>query len=248
MIPSLSDDEIEGRYFLLGRMEILSVLNELIHRREAVTVYFNGGRDFFLTTLLEARPEALIFDLSGDPEANRRLPASPGCVFVSHIQGIRVQFAGSQPQRFSWGGSDAFWVPLPERVVRVQRRESYRILLPVAKPLMLKLYADDGQVLNEWPAHDLSVGGIGFTVSGETRLEAGQTIARLSLPLLKQRGIDCAAQVCHVTHLADRQDGSRYRVGVSFTDLPSPMAVAIQRYITKIEHLRRGLDKGSLPG
>jgi c-di-GMP-binding flagellar brake protein YcgR len=245
MLPSLTDDQIEDRFFLLGRMEILQVLNELIHRRDPVTVYFNGGREFFQTTLLEATPEALVFDLSGDGEANRRLPASPGCVFVSHLNGIRVQFAGARSERFSWGGSDAFWVPLPERVVRVQRRESYRILLPVAKPLMLKVYAEEGKAFVEWPAHDLSVGGIGLTVTGETQLEVGLDIARIVLALPKQRSIDCMAQVRHVTHLGERADGNRYRVGLAFLNLPAQVGVAIQRYITKIEHQRRGLDKGS---
>lgn len=243
MTASLSDDEIEDRYFLLGRMEILSVLNDLIHHREMVTVYFNGGNEFFLTTLLEARPEALIFDPSGDPEANRRLPASPGCVFVAHQNGIRVQFAGSQPRQFAWGSSDAFRVPLPERVVRVQRRESYRILLPVAKPFMVGIDAQDGMPAAAWPAHDLSVGGAGFTVTGEPRFEAGQNIARIMLALPKQHAIECAAQVRHVTPVGDRQHAQRYRVGIAFSALSAATGVAIQRYITQIEHQRRGLDK-----
>jgi c-di-GMP-binding flagellar brake protein YcgR len=248
MLPSLSDDEIEERYFLLGRMEILSVLNELILRREPVTVYFNGGRDFYQTTLLEARPDALVFDLSGDAEINKRLPGSASCIFVSSINGIRVQFAASQSGRFSWGGSDAFWVPLPERMVRVQRRESYRILLPVAKPLMAKLCAGDGSVLGEWPGHDLSVGGLGFSTIGAPPLEVEQEIARLQLALPGQIAIDCAAQVRHVTPMSERQDGIRYRVGVSFTDLAPATAVAIQRFITRVEHQRRGQDGGRLFG
>lgn len=248
MLPSLSDDEIEERYFLRGRMEILSVLNELILRREPVTVYFNGGREFFQTALLEARTDALVFDLSGDPEANRRLPANSSCVFVSHINGIRVQFTGSQPGRFSWGGSDAFWVLLPERVMRVQRRESYRILLPVAKPLMLKLFGRDGGVQGEWPAHDLSVGGLGFTANGAPALAAEQAIARLKLALPWQISIDCAAQVRHVTQISERQDGNRYRVGLAFTDLAPATAVAIQRFITRIEHQRRGVEGGGFGG
>ena len=245
MRPTLSDDEIEDRYFLLGRMEILSVLNELIYRREPLTVYFNGGRDFFQTTLLEARPDALVFDLSGDVDANRRLPANSSCVFVSRLNGIRVQFAGSQPQRFSWGGSDAFWVPLPERVVRVQRRESYRILLPVAKPLLARLSAGSGAALGEWPAHDISVGGLGMTATGAPALEEGQEIARVQLALPGPVFIDCAAQVRHVTPISERQDGTRYRVGLSFVDLPSAAAVAIQRFITKTEHQRRGLESSA---
>lgn len=248
MLPSLSDDEIEDRYFLRGRMEILSLLHELILRREPVTVYFNGGRDFFQTTLLEARADALVFDLSGDPEINKRLPVSPTCIFVSNINGIRVQYACGQAERFSWGGSDAFWVPPPDRIVRVQRRESYRILLPVAKPLMVKLFSENNSVLGEWPAHDLSVGGLGFSTIGEPPLEADQQIARLRLPLQGQVAIQCAVQVRHVTPMGERQDGIRFRVGVSFIDLPPATGVAIQRFITKIEHQRRGQANGRALG
>jgi len=243
MLPTLSDDDIEERYFLRGRMEIQSVLNELIYRREPVTVYFNGGRDFFQTILLDARADALVFDLSGDLDLNRRLSAASSCVFVSRLEGIRVQFAGGSPGRFSWGGNDAFWVPLPERMVRVQRRESYRILLPVAKPLMLKLFAADGGALGTWPAHDLSVGGVGFSALGAPAFEAGQAIARLKLELPWPIIIDCAAQVRHVTQVSEQQDG-RYRVGLSFSDLAPATGVAIQRFITKIEHQRRGTGGG----
>ena len=179
----LSDDEIEERYFLRGRMEILNVLNDLIYRRESVTLNFNSGKDFFLTRLLEARHDALIFDLSGDVKANQRLPESLRCVFVAQLNGIHIQFAGSQAHRFSWGGSDAFWVPLPERIVRRQRRESYRILLPVTKPVMVKLFSEQGVMLADCPLRDLSVSGIGLTANERLQLEVGETIARLQLPL-----------------------------------------------------------------
>jgi flagellar brake protein len=243
MSASLSDEEIEDRYFLLGRMEILSVLNELIYRREQVTVSFNGGRESFLTSLLEARHDALIFDLSGDARANVLVEKSPSCLFVARLNGILVQFRTEQVNRFSWGGSDAFWVPLPERVVRRQRRESYRILLPVAKPLMAKLYLEDGIVFGEWPAHDLSVGGLGLSMVGDPALEQGQKIDRLNLLLPKQRAIVCSAAVRHVTFLSDHQNIPRYRVGLAFSELSPAMGVAIQRYITEVEHERRSLAR-----
>lgn len=242
---SLGDDEIEERYFLLGQMEILNVLNELILRREPVTVYFNGGRDFFLTTLLEARPDAVIFDPSGDLKANMRLPQSPHSVFVARLNGVRVQFAAKQSRSFLWGGSDAFWVPLPERVVRLQRRESYRILLPVAQPLMVKFFTDDGLVQGEWPAHDLSVTGLGIAMSKLPQIELYQRVARVTLMLPKQRGIDCAAVVRHVTPVSGRTISISHRVGIAFDDLPPAMGVGIQRYITKIEHERRRMGKKS---
>ncbi|MBS0307355.1 MAG: flagellar brake protein [Proteobacteria bacterium] len=243
MLPSLSDDEIEDRYFLLGQMEILSVLNELIHRRTPVAVYFNGGRDLFMTTLLEARSEALIFDYSGDEKANRNITLSANCVFVANLDGIRVQCSSGPARSFSWGGSNAFWVPLPQRVVRIQRRESYRIQLPIAEPLMVALYTANDKLMGEWPTHDLSVGGLGFNALGMTNFKPLQHIARLvfQLPLQKRQAIDCPAVVRHVTALSDRQGSMRSRVGVSFSDLALTTAVAIQRYIIRVEHERRNL-------
>ncbi|CAN5371894.1 flagellar brake protein [soil metagenome] len=244
MTAALSDDEIEDRYLLLGRMEILNILNDLIHRRETVTVYFNSGREFVLTTLLEARPEALVFDLGGDPKTNQRLPTSPSCVFVARPNGIRVQFSTAGANRFSWGGSGAFWVPLPEQVVRMQRRESYRILLPVAKALKVKLFDQDGEGPGEWPAHNLSVGGLGIVVTDLPAFETGDSLAKVRLVLPKLRPIECGAEVCHITHLADVHGQARYRVGLSFSDLPPTMAVSIQRYIVKVEHERRYMGTG----
>jgi flagellar brake protein len=245
MTASLNDDEIEERYFLLGRMEIISVLNELIHRRESVTVYFNNGQDFFMTTLLEAQQDALVFDLSGDAKANQRLPKSLRCVFVARLNGIRVQFAAGQAQRFSWGGSDAFWIPLPERVVRLQRRESYRLQLPVMQPLMTTFFSEDGTNVGDWPLHDLSVGGIGISAIGDSAVALSEQIVRLKLLLPKQRAIDCDAVMRHTTILSERPNGAQYRIGVSFTGLLPALGVSIQRYITQIEHERRKLGSGN---
>jgi c-di-GMP-binding flagellar brake protein YcgR len=242
---SLSDDEIEDRFFLLGQMEILSVLNDLINYREPVTVYFNGGRDFMLTTILEARADGFIFDPSGDLKANGRLPKSANCVFVARLNGVRVQFSTRAVQTFSWGGSDAFASALPERVVRLQRRESYRILLPVAKPLMVKFFSGDGLIMGDWPAHNLCVAGLGLVMSRMPNIEPEQGIGRMKLMLTKQHMIECAATVRHITPLGERQIRQNYRVGVSFTDLSPAKAVVIQRYITKVEHERRMLaNKG----
>lgn len=245
MSVGLSDEEIEDRFYLLGRMEILRLLNDLIHRREPVTVNFNGGRESLLTILLEARPEALIFDLGGDDRANQNLPKSRNCIFVARPDGIRVQFSGGKPNRFSWGDRDAFWIPLPERVVRMQRRESFRILLPVAKPLTVRLLGEGGENWGEWPVHDLSVGGAGINVLGEQGMEPGMTIPRLVLFLPNHGAVDCAALVRHVSRLAGSDfNSTRYRVGVAFQGLPRSMEVAIQRCIIDIEHERRRLAAG----
>lgn len=240
MSASLSNDEIEDRFFLLGRMEILNILNDLIHRREPVTVYFNGGNEFILSLLLEARAEALIFDLGGDERANKLLEKAASCTFLALPDGIRVQFSGIEPNRFLWGDKDAFWVPLPERIVRLQRRESYRNSLPVVNPLRVKLLMEEDSQLYDLALHDLSVGGFAATVYGETPLRSDDKIAQLEIQLSDKNTLICPGQIRHVT-LVSRDGNGRYRIGVKFLNLPHVMEVAIQRFIIKTEYERRKL-------
>lgn len=240
MSASLSNQEIEDKFFLLGKMEILNVLNDLVHRREPVSVYFNGGQEFILSILLAARSDGLIFDMGGDERANKLLDKSGYCVFVAFPDGIRVQFSGIDPSRFSWGDEDAFWIPLPDRVVRMQRRDDYRNVLPLVNALKVKLAADDGVNIGEWALHNLSVSGFGAIVDGEPHVRLGDTIGHVMIALSDKKRLDCTGVVRHIT-LLDRQGRGRYRVGVEFIDLPHVMEVAIQRYIIKIEYERRKL-------
>jgi c-di-GMP-binding flagellar brake protein YcgR len=123
----------------------------------------------------------------------------------------------------------------------MQRRESYRILLPVANALMVNLFLEEDYGLGEWPLHDLSVAGLGATVIGHPDLEPSQTIHRLRFTLPKHHVIECSGAVRHVTPVGDNRKSMRHCVGVAFSGLPRAMEVAIQRFVVKIEHERRQL-------
>lgn len=232
-------DGIENRFFVQGRMEILSLLNELILRREAVTVNFNGGTERLLTKLLEVRDKVLIFELGGDPDTNLRLLQCRDCTFVARPDGIRVQFTGGQVRRISWGGSGAFRIALPERVARVQRQLSFRVPIPAQQQMNVELFSDGGASLGEWPVHDLSVGGLGIATEVQAQLEFSENVARVNLRLPEHGEIDCAVTLRHATGLPTDESSPPYRVGVEFIDLPEQMGAAIQRYIIKTEHERR---------
>ena len=240
MTASLSDQEIEDKYFLMGKMEILSLLNDLAHRREPVSIYFNGGQDFILSILLSAKSDGVVFDMGGDEKANARLEHSDQCVFMAAPDGIRVQFTALEPKRFWWGDEEAFWVPLPDRIVRMQRRDSYRNVLPIVNTIKVKLTDEHSANFGDWPLHDLSVGGFGATVSGEPHMKNGDSIAHIVIWVSDRKRLDCVGMVRHIS-LIDRQGKGRYRVGIEFVNLPHQMEVAIQRYIIKIEYERRKL-------
>ena len=240
MSVSFSNAEIEDKFFLLGQREILGILNELAHRREPVTVYFNEGREFIVTLVLSAREDGLVFDIGGDARANKLLEKASSCVFLATPDGIRVQFSGVNPQRFTWGDQDAFWVPIPQRVVRMQRREYFRNQLPIVDPLKVRLYDEQGQTLAYWPIFDLCVGGFSVQMSGPPELKVQDRIAKVHIVLGIRNVVRSEGIVRHVTQIEKNKQG-KYRIGISFDKLPHDMDVAIQRHINQLEYERRKL-------
>ncbi|MBC3807355.1 flagellar brake protein [Undibacterium seohonense] len=240
MSVSLSNEQIEEKYFLLGQVEIISTLNELAHRREPISVYFNGGQNFILSLILSARPDGLVFDLGGDPKSNALLEKASQCVFMAFPDGIRVQFTGLEPQRFTWGDEDAFWVPIPTKIIRLQRRESFRNILPMANPYRAKLSDIDGDLIGNWAMHDLSVGGFGVVTDTEPKFKVGDTITQVWITLSPKNNLHCPIIIRHITQI-DKSKANRYQIGFSFVNLPRAMDIAIQRTIIHIEYERHRL-------
>lgn len=138
---------------------------------------------------------------------------------------------------------DTFAVSLPKRVLRLQRREAYRITTPTIKSIPVRLryrqLAVDRDEL--MPIHDLSVSGFAATFPLQPALEPGQAFEHVTLTLPKERLIDSAIVVRHVTASEGVSGHHSYRVGMAFTDLPRSMEIEIQRYIIDLEHARHDL-------
>jgi flagellar brake protein len=238
---SLSNEQIEERFLVRGRMEILHILNDLIHRYEPVTINYNDGADSFVTRLLEARDQVLIFEPDEDGAVSLARLKSADCFFLAHPDGIRVQFSGSQVRRISWGGSNALSMPLPQCIARLQRQESLRIQIPASAGLVVQLFDDRGVSLGAWPLHDLSVGGLGVNVADQLHLKTANSLARARLHLPELGTVDCAVVLRHTSDFNRGEPNLSYRIGVGFCDLPVAMRAMIQRYIITSGHARRNL-------
>ncbi|QAU33222.1 flagellar brake protein [Janthinobacterium sp. 17J80-10] len=238
MTSGVNFDGIDERFFVHGRMEILALLNEFIYRHEPFHVHF-GVAERIVTHLLEARDQALVFEVAEVAAANQRLASASSCTFLACPDGIRVQFAAGPAQPVSWGGSAAFSVPLPSRLARLQRQESFRVVLPHAQAPQVSLHASDGTLLGAWPLHDLSAGGISVALNSQVELGLAPQVARVHLVLDGHGIIDSAVNLRHATALTQGRGGMAFRIGLGFSGMPDAMRVAIQRYIIDVEHARR---------
>lgn len=243
-LAQLSEAEIEERFHITGQTAIQFMLAGFVRERDSFSVQFGADHEMFLTTLLAVEPEnaRLIIDCSGSPETNQRFLAAERNTFVGRPHGIQVHFATGRASEIDFEGAKAFAVSIPKVVMRLQRRDFFRIETPRVKPLELFSRLPSGALL-KLPAHDISVSGIGLTATAlPDGLAVGSVLANCHFALPEEPSeLFFSATVRHVTELEARNGLRQWRVGLQFNDLAVSAANHIQRYIVRIEHERHEL-------
>lgn len=243
-IAQLSEAEIEERFHVTGARPVAFMLAGFAKENEQFSVMFQAGHEMFLTTLLAVKPDKglFIFDCSGSAETNRKLLASEKNVFVGWPGGIRVQFTTGAVSEVVYTGSKAFSVALPKFVVRLQRRDFFRIATPRAKPLQFFGRLPGGASL-KFSMHDISVAGAGVTAENlPDGLASGQALenCHFSLPG-DDRDLFFDATLNHMSEHEARSGVRHWRLGLAFKKLPVNDENRIQRYIGRLERERHEL-------
>ena len=231
---------IDSRCTLSHKVEILAIVERIRRERTLTTVEFGDGQAI-VSSLLDVRrdSDALLFDVARDPEQNRRLFASRTLRFMTELDRIQISFDTSAASMVSLSDGPAAVVPLPQTVVRLQRREWFRAALPVQPPIRCSLLDEDGHVI-AGQAIDLSEGGAAVIVddAGTGRPTPGSDRELiLSLPEIGRLELDATLRTIRPIPGSGAHRGQvpRVRIGLRFELLPARTAAQIQRYVQQVE-------------
>ena len=236
-----SDEEIE-RCTLTSPHEIAFLIKSLVKRGDRISVIFQEGKQSFLTILLGIAPrEGLFyFDIGGSNEINRAFLTAESCTFTTFVDGIRIQFSVKGCREAKLAGETVFAAPIPPRLLRLQRRELFRLQLPSAKPFTARICR--GTAREELlPLHDISVGGIGILTPNTLNYVQLEVLENCWLDLRESGMIRCTLEVRYVNTMEGRTGKPLWHMGCRFLDLPSSDETQIQRFMAKIEAERRAL-------
>ena len=245
------DQQSFREYLLYSRSEILFVLRSVMQKKCMLTVYFDAGRSFFLTSLLAISDDGnwLYFDVSNDALINKNALAANKLMFTTMLEKVKIQFSVNGFQEVPSGSRKAFACHLPETVLRLQRREHFRLSTPIATPLKCDLIAakpDGSMAPLVLTLLDMSGGGIGLAASDELAplFVVGNTFSNCKIDIPDEGRVVtglCIRNAFPVT----TKGGSHYtRVGCEFVDLSGAHLNWVQRYITRIERERKARDAG----
>lgn len=240
-----------SEYLLYSRSEILFVLRSVMQKKCMLTIYFDGGRSFFLTSLLAISDDGnwLYFDVSNDAVVNKNALAANKLMFTTMLERVKVQFSVGGFQEVPAGKRKAFACRLPETLLRLQRREHFRLTTPVAIPLKCDITAprpDGGMEELFLTLLDISGGGVGLMAPDDHAplFQAGNVLSGCKIDIPDEGTVItglCVRNAFPVT----TKSGSHYtRVGCEFVELAGTHLTWVQRYITKVERERKAREAG----
>lgn len=242
------EEELE-QFRLYSRHEIGRVLRDLSRHNELITAYYNG-REFLLTAVLgmdmvDMDDARVYLDVSADEGVNRRFTASNHLVFVGRHFQVRLQFTAPGATLTQFEGDQAFAIPFPQSMLRMQRREFYRLITPLVNPPQCQFTTEDGQLI-EVPILDISLGGIAILEPDTTRdglWQPGTIIRDCQVELPEGRTVKSDVEVRNRYTVTLPSGKTQLRVGCRFLHLKPRMNVELQRYIHRIELERRRLSR-----
>jgi c-di-GMP-binding flagellar brake protein YcgR len=245
----LEEANAYDQYLLYSPVEISAVLRNAMKQGCMVTVYFDMGRAFFLTSLLEVTTKGIVLDYGSDESINRQALQATRLICTMNVSRVKVQFGVPGVRLVQFEDRPAFASVLPEQLLRLQRREFFRVSTPIVKPLYceLPMPSPEGEETTlQLPLLDISAGGLALMVTMEqTRLFVhNQIFNNCLLPLPNELNIRLSLRVCNLFEVSNRA-GNRYaRVGCEYLELAGTPLNHIQRYITHLERERKARENG----
>lgn len=247
--PQHDDGHCDGndflaRYTLHSRAEILFQLRALQKRKALVNLDLTQSRQIVVTSVLAVNDadNTLILDSARGDALNHELLAGKGAEFVAQIDGVSISFSVGAVALCEHEKLPALRIPVPPSLVRLQRREHFRVPLPIANPVKCIVPSPSEQNREPITTHlvDIGCGGVALTdVSARLGTETGRLLPGCRLLLPDTDVVAATLEVRNAAQIRLQNGAFQTRLGCKFIDLPNEMAALLQRFVMNIERARR---------
>jgi c-di-GMP-binding flagellar brake protein YcgR len=238
----LADEAEFARYQVQDRLEIVAALRALIAAREPLALHADGSAEFAVSIALavDAARDLLYVDCVADPFYNRRLTRAGAITLAGLLDGVQLRFAAGPAEADVYDERPALRLALPATMLRVQRRETFRVATPLLCQLAL---TEEGRTrVVEMRVADLSQGGVALVSERNCpRLEIGQVLEGCRIALNADDVLHVALEVRNVAETTTRIGARQVRAGCCFVGLDPAQQVLVARAVAHFERSRRAL-------
>ena len=241
---SHSDDP----FLVTSPLGIRSILRTLVVQKTLIHMRLERHGQAIITTLLHVDDahDHLIIDAAADATFNQRIAQAPRLHFEAQVDQIRIQFHTNAAIPCVFEQRDAFQLPYPDALRRIQRRDHFRIDIPVSAPLFCTIpqKKDPDLVL---PVKDISAGGIALLDREERMTQSEGSVLRQCVLDLDHVGpVTINLRIRRIEDRILGDDKATRVVACEFEALDRSDGIKIQNYIGRLERMlnarRRGFD------
>jgi c-di-GMP-binding flagellar brake protein YcgR len=223
-----------------GAAEIRRHLRKLVDARCTMVGHAEGHTASVVTVLIEVEEASLLVDV---PRSSERLDAwlaSPRLLFEGTVDRIAMRFGCGPGTLVTHGGRPALRLPMPTRLLYLQRREFMR-REPPAQGLRCHVPArtgTGGPTFVEATIRDIGGGGLAVLAPHEAvTFVIGDVLPDcvIELPDLGRVMVNL-----RVRHVATRKQRGKdaWQAGCEFVDLPAGTQDKLFRYVMQLERER----------
>jgi c-di-GMP-binding flagellar brake protein YcgR len=237
------DSAVNQEEFLIAnRVGIVQKLRQLAKTNRMVTATFNGGSQTMNTAILDViRDMDLVAIDYGPTEAiNQQMLKADRIIFKTDLDGVDVQFTVTSITKAKYQGQPVFAIPIPETILWIQRRQAFRVRVPLGIPAHLEIENSESGDVDKYPVLDISAGGLAFQDDQyRLKLESGSVITKCRLVLPDHGSAEITLEVRNCFPANRNKPDAGQRLGCAFVNLNMNFASDIQRYIHAMEVLRK---------
>lgn len=251
----LAQTEEDSEYHLHSQAQILTILRSLKDSHASITLYFNNGDDFLITSLFAVDEEKsmLVLHMSANAALNKHALTRDKLICISRLDKVKIQFVLRGLKSALYRGRQCFLAAIPESLLRLQRREYFRLTIPARSPVKCRIplpvsegaEGESEPRIVEVDVMDISGGGVGMGMPPEdVDFNIDMVFHKCEIELPSGGTIVASLRVRSIFDVT-RHDGKiSRRAGCDFVNLADPMLTMLQRYIIVEERERKAREAG----
>lgn len=228
---------------LRSRGEIIQKLRQLGKNNSTIIIHFNGNAILSSVVDVLTDKNLLVLDCGADEALNKKLTDNDHAIVKTDYQGITAQFSIHNIRKARLHGNPSFACDLPEQVLWVQRREFYRVKIPLSMKVTCELIHGDNH-RNVYPVLDVSTGGLAiFDINNELELEPGNIFHSSKLVLNGEEDSYISLEVRNHIPLNASDLSAGTRCGCAFMNLTGDFASTLQRFINLVDIQQKRIEE-----
>jgi len=231
--------ENQSPFQIVSRREIVSLLSGIAERNEMVTLVYQGGTEIMLTRIIavDDKKNRVYLDCSQNAAMNDVVVHSTDIVIETSLDKVRVFFNAQHVNACDYISEPALCIDIPVSIVRLQRREFFRVNIPLDRLIDCNLPLDGG--IYHLELVDISCGGVAMMDDRHLLSTApGETYKKCSIDLGDYGQVETGLVVRNFQDISFPNGKSNRRLGCQFIDTPPSMMTIVQRYIMHLERER----------